>query len=61
MKKTLTINLNGTVFHIDEDAYEALSHYLDELTRQLAAEDGSQEILEDIEARICELFAERLR
>ncbi len=61
MKKTLTINLNGTVFHIDEDAYEALSSYLDELTRQLASEDGSQEILEDIEARISELFAERLR
>ncbi len=61
MKKTLTINLNGTVFHIDEDAYEALSQYLDELSHQLADEDGAQEILEDIEARISELFAERLR
>ena len=24
MKKTLTVNLGGTVFHIDEDAYQLL-------------------------------------
>ena len=24
MKKTLTVNLGGTVFHIDEDAYRLL-------------------------------------
>ena len=28
MKKTLTINLNNIVFHIDEDAYELLQTYL---------------------------------
>lgn len=28
MKKTLTVNLGGTVFHIDEDAYRLLDNYL---------------------------------
>ena len=27
MKKTLTVNLGGTVFHIDEDAYRLLDNY----------------------------------
>jgi hypothetical protein len=31
MKKTLTINLNGIVFNIDEDAYQALKNYLNEI------------------------------
>ena len=61
MKKTLTINLNGTVFHIDEDAYEVLHHYLEQLRLQFAHEEDGQEILDDIEARISELFTERLR
>ena len=26
MKKTLTVNLGGTVFHIDEDAYQLLDN-----------------------------------
>ncbi len=61
MKKTLTINLNGTVFHVDEDAYEVLHRYLEQLRLQFAHEEGGQEILDDIEARISELFTERLR
>lgn len=28
MKKTLTVNLGGTVYHIDEDAYILLDNYL---------------------------------
>lgn len=31
MKKTLTINLGGTVYHIDEDAYHLLDNYLAKL------------------------------
>ena len=27
MKKTLTVNLGGTVYHIDEDAYNLLDNY----------------------------------
>jgi len=28
MKRTFTVNLNNTVFHIDDDAYEVLKKYL---------------------------------
>ena len=28
MKKTLTINLGGIVYHIDDDAYRLLDNYL---------------------------------
>lgn len=38
MKKTLTINLNGIVFNIDDDAYETLSAYLNELEKHFADE-----------------------
>lgn len=60
MKKTLTINLSGTVFHIDEDAYQKLNSYLTELGHHFS-DDERQEILNDIEARIAELFSERLQ
>jgi len=61
MKKTLTVNLNNTVYHIDEDAYESLQEYLNSLRNHFAEEEGADEILSDIEARIAELFKERLR
>ncbi len=57
MKKTLTINLNGIVFHIDEDAYEALSRYLESLKRHFGKHEGADDILQDIEARIAELLS----
>lgn len=61
MKKTLTINLNGTVFNIDEDAYELLDDYLRNLRIYFRKDESSNEILADFEARIAELFNERLR
>lgn len=36
MKKTLTINLGGTVYHIDEDAYILLDNYLNNLRYHFA-------------------------
>ncbi|GAT63928.1 PspC domain-containing protein [Paludibacter jiangxiensis] len=60
MKKTISINLNCTVFQIDEDAYQALSEYLDAVSKHLQEENGQSEIMTDIEARIAELFTERL-
>ncbi len=59
MKKTLTINLNGIVWTINEDAYQELKNYLDELEKSFAS-DEEKDILSDIEARISELFSERL-
>jgi len=59
MNKTLTINLGGFVFHIDESAYHQLDRYLGQLKAQFAATQGGSEIIADIESRIAELFKER--
>lgn len=60
MKKTLTVNLGGTVFHIDEDAYRLLDNYLSNLKLHFRRQAGADEIVNDIELRISELFAEKL-
>ena len=60
MKRTLTVNLGGTVFHIDEDAYRLLDNYLSNLKIHFRKEAGADEIIDDIERRISELFAEKL-
>lgn len=59
MKKTITINLGGMVFSIDEDAYQLLYNYLQSVGDYYAKENASSEILEDIEARMAELFRDR--
>ncbi|WP_372774807.1 PspC domain-containing protein [Mangrovibacterium sp.] len=60
MKKTFTINISGSVFHIDEDAYEKLQNYLHMLTGHFGSDADGREILQDIEARIAELFSKRM-
>lgn len=60
MKKTVNINLAGIHFHIDEDAFQKLSSYFDSIRKSLKNIEGSQEIMEDIEARIAELFSEKI-
>ena len=60
MKKTLTVNLGGTVFNIDDDAYRLLDNYLSNLKIHFRKEAGADEIVDDIERRISELFAEKL-
>ncbi len=59
MKKTFTINISGSIFHIDEDAYEKLQQYLHKLNCHFGTAVEGQEILQDIEARIAELFIEK--
>lgn len=59
MKKTFTINISGSIFHIDEDAYEKLQRYLHMLNRHFNTAVEGQEILQDIEARISELLIEK--
>ncbi|MBD0833317.1 PspC domain-containing protein [Aestuariibaculum sediminum] len=60
MNKTVNINLAGIFFHIDEDAYLKLQRYLDAIKRSFTDSQGRAEIIADIEARIAELFSERL-
>jgi phage shock protein PspC (stress-responsive transcriptional regulator) len=60
MKITVSINLGGYSFHIDEDAYSELKRYLKSLEVHFAGEESSSEILSDIETRMAELFRARL-
>jgi phage shock protein PspC (stress-responsive transcriptional regulator) len=60
MKKTFTINLNGIVFNIDEDAYEKLHAYLAAIEKHFAKEEERKEIIMDIEARLAEIFGGRI-
>lgn len=60
MNKTLTINLNKTVFNIDEEAYDLLQAYLADVNEHFKNEPDKAEIISDIEARIAELFTEKL-
>ena len=59
MKKTFTINIGGSVFHIDDDAFEKLQRYLQLLNHHFGTALEGQEILQDIEARIAELLIEK--
>ncbi|KKN14843.1 hypothetical protein LCGC14_0992000 [marine sediment metagenome] len=60
MNKTVNINLANRLFHIDEGAYLKMQRYLESVKRSFANTTGSDEILADIEARIAELFYEKL-
>ncbi len=59
MKKTFTINISGTIFHIEEDAYEVLQKYLINLKKHFGSGEEGKEIISDIEARIAEIFSEK--
>jgi phage shock protein PspC (stress-responsive transcriptional regulator) len=61
MKRTMTVNIGGRVYHIDEDAFDSLNDYLTKVKNELRDTDGSNEIYEDIEHRIGELFEEKLK
>lgn len=61
MKKNISINISGIIFHIEEDGYDLLKNYLDSVHRYFASYDGSEEIIADIEARAAELFMTKLK
>lgn len=60
MKITVSVNLGGYSFNIDEDAYSELKRYLKNLEIHFAKEESSSEILSDIEARMAELFRTKI-
>ena len=61
MKKVININFQGTIVPIEESSYELLQQYIESLRRYFANEEGRDEIINDIESRISELFQERLK
>jgi phage shock protein PspC (stress-responsive transcriptional regulator) len=56
MKKTISINIAGIVFYIEDDGFEKLNAYLKSIQKYFSSYEGSKEIVEDIEARIAEKF-----
>ena len=60
MNKTVTINISGIIFHIEEDAYEKLGNYLRTVRSRFSEEDGRDDIMADIESRIAEILNERV-
>lgn len=60
MKKNISINISGIIFNIEEDGYEQLRVYLDEIKRYFATYDDTGEITADIENRVAEIFLTKL-
>lgn len=58
MKETISVNLASQAFTFDKDAYRRLKEYLDAIRRRLPA--GDPEILNDVEARLAEIFRSRI-
>ena len=56
MNKTININISGTVFNVDEDAYDLLYKYLESIKKYFSKIDADGEIVADIESRIAENF-----
>jgi len=56
MDKTIKINLGGSLFQIEEEAYRTLRDYLQDMDRVFRNVPGGNETIEDIESRIAEIF-----
>ena len=61
MKKTISINISGVIFHIEEDGYEKLKGYLSSIQQYFSTYEDSQEIVTDIENRIAEKLLKTLK
>lgn len=59
MDKTVSISLGGFSFIIDENAYSKLNTYLQDVRNSLRGTEGIEDIIEDVEIRISELFRDR--
>ncbi|GEM51743.1 hypothetical protein EB1_15330 [Empedobacter brevis NBRC 14943 = ATCC 43319] len=61
MDKTVSISIGGFSFVLDEIAYNKLKTYLQDVKTSLRGTEGVEDIIEDVEIRISELFRERLK
>ena len=61
MKQVININFQGRVVPIETSAFDILKNYTESLNRHFVNEEGKDEIINDIESRIGELFQERLK
>lgn len=60
MNRTISANISGIIFNIEEQAYERLKEYLEAIGRYFSNSQDRTEIMADIESRIAELFSERI-
>ncbi len=60
MKKIINVGIGGRSFVIDEDAYGALSNYLENFRRKTGMGFSTKEVMDEIEMRIAEIFTESL-
>lgn len=61
MNRTITSNIAGTVFHIDEDAFRKLEQYLNEIRNFYAGQEGEEDIVSGIEERIGDIFRGKVK
>jgi len=54
MKKTLTANISGTIFNIEDDAFDLMQKYLNSIKMYFSSYEDSEEIFMDFENRISE-------
>lgn len=60
MVETRNISLGGLLFHVELPAFEQLTAYLAELKDVLAGTEGADEIVQEVEHRLAELFQQAL-
>lgn len=58
MNKATPITIAGRVFYLEDDGFDRLRRYLESLRGFFSSQEGGDEIMTDIEARIAERFAE---
>lgn len=60
MNKTISINLGGIFFVVNENAYAILKQYIEALEKKYANARDGKEIVNDIESRMAELFTQKM-
>ena len=58
MKETINANIGNQAFTLDRDAYDRLTIYLNDIRRHIATD--ADEVMNDIEIRMAEIFREGL-
>ncbi|MGE5419779.1 MAG: PspC domain-containing protein, partial [Chloroflexota bacterium] len=56
MDKTININLGGSLFQVDEEAFKVLRDYIQAINNRFRNVPDGPETIEDLESRIAEIF-----
>lgn len=58
MKRNITVNIFGSLYPMDEDAYAMLNAYISNMRDYFSRQPDGKEIADDIEGRVAELMSE---